>query len=352
MLLQVGALKVKPLEKERKGEKMATVIRVKNDRFLCEGRSSVDSLELVKKFLPYLLCDEIDKLQQTLFTSGERIEEIRLRVGTSVYATIGGGGKKRNVSLDYALDTDGISRILEKMCDGSLYAYSESITKGYVSLKNGIRVGVCGTADVENGKIRGIYNITSLNVRLPCAEARVSEGVLKAVRRAVTCGEGVLVYSPPSQGKTTLLRALAYTLSSGVSPLRVAVIDSREELGGALSSGELSLDILSGYPKAEGIRIATAFMNPQVIICDEIGSEDEAIAIAQAQNCGVPLIASAHGSCVESIMKRSGMRFLHDVGAFSLYVGIRIGTGMGFEYRIQNAKEAHLENIGDTDAAI
>ena len=68
-----------------------------------------------------------------------------------MYATIGGGGKKRNVSLDYALDTDGISRILEKMCDGSLYAYSESITKGYVSLKNGIRVGVCGTADVENG---------------------------------------------------------------------------------------------------------------------------------------------------------------------------------------------------------
>ena len=93
-------------------------------------------------------------------------------------------------------------------------------------------------------------------------------------------------------------------------------------------------------------------MNPQVIICDEIGTDDEAIAIAQAQNCGVPLIASAHGSCVESIMKRRGMRFLHDVGAFSLYVGIRISSQMGFEYRIQEAREVRVEDIGSADAAI
>ena len=331
---------------------MATVIKVKNDRVVSANRLASDSVETVKRFLPNYLRDEIDKLRGLSGLKAARIEEIRLRAGSSVYVTVGENMGKRNIALDCSLDMSEISGILERMCDGSLYAYSESISKGYVSLKNGIRVGVCGTASVENGKIRGIYNISSLNIRLPCSEARINEEVMRAIRYAVSCGEGVLIYSPPAHGKTTLLRALSYALSSGVSPLRVAIIDSREEINGFLDKSELSLDILSGYPKADGIRIATAFMNPQVIICDEIGTEDEAIAISQAQNCGVPLIASAHGACVESIMKRRGMRFLHDIGAFSLYVGIRIGSEMGFEYRVQDAKEVHLENIGDPDNAV
>ena len=339
------------MKEKEKVKEMATVIKAKNDSIARVGHSTVLGLDFLKALLPEPLCYEIDRLEQKLAFGSSRIEEIRLRAGMAAYATVGGSGGKHNVPLGCVLGAADISRILDKMCDGSLYAYSESISNGYVTLKSGIRVGVCGTASVENGKIRSIYNVSSLNVRLPCANAMVSERIVKELRGAVERGEGALVYSPPSQGKTTLLRALACALSSGASPMRVAIIDTREELGASFESGQMALDILSGYPKAEGIRIATAFMNPQVIICDEIGA-DEAMAIAQAQNCGVPLIASAHGYCVEGIMKRSGMRALHDVGAFSLYVGIRIGSRMGFEYHVQRAEEVRLEDIGDSAAAM
>jgi len=332
---------------------MATVIKTKIG---VPARVSLlndaESLEYVKRFFPYSLCLKIDELVCHSYGEGERLEEIRIRSGSTVYVTLGGRGIKRNVSLDCVLSPNEVTRILERMCDGSLYAYKESIVNGYVSLDKGIRVGVCGRASVENGKILGVYNVSSLNIRLPCGEVSVDSKLVETVRGAVLRAEGVLIYSPPSQGKTTLLRSLARSLSGGSSPFRVVLIDTREEIGGLVRGDKLSLDVLSGYPKADGIRIATAFMNPQVIICDEIGTDDEAVAIAQAQNCGVPLVASAHGSLIENVMKRNGMRLLHDVGAFSTYIGIRINASGGFEYRIQKAEEIELENIGNSGVVI
>lgn len=332
---------------------MATVITVKKEKCLYgKNETKNESLEIVNALLPYRLQDELYSLVGQFEKSGDRIEEIRLRSNVNVYVTVGGKGEKRNVLLSCVLTSDEVAGILEKMCDGSLYAYSESIIKGYVSLKNGIRVGVCGHASVEDGRIRGIYNVSSLNIRLPRKDITVDKKLAEMIRLEILRGEGTLIYSPPAQGKTTLLRSLAYELSGGRAPLRVALVDTREELGGFLDIERLSLDVLSGYPKAEGIRIATAFMNPQVIICDEIGSDEEALAIAQAQNCGVPLIASAHGSSAESLMKRKGIRLLHQVGAFGSYIGIRISSRMGFEYRVQLAKEVCFENIGNSDTAV
>lgn len=328
---------------------MATVIKSKSDTRVGGYRLYSDGvLEYVKRFFSYSLWADIDELVRRTQGSNERIEEIRIRSGGSVYITLGGRGIKRNVSLERTVSSDEVAEMLEQMCDGSLYAYKESIVNGYISLDKGVRVGVCGRASVEDGKILGVYNVSSLNIRLPCKVSAVDSNLVETVRRAVIRGEGVLIYSPPSQGKTTLLRSLSRELARGVSPMRVVLVDTRDEIGGLLGGEKLSLDVLFGYPKADGIRIATAFMNPQVIICDEIGMDDEASAIAQAQNCGVPLIASAHGSSAEKVLKRNGMRLLHEVGAFSLYVGIQISDGGKFEYRIQKAEEIELENTRDS----
>ena len=334
---------------------MATVIKTKSVAPRCVLLlDDTEALEHVKRFFSYSLCREIDELTRSSCEAGERLEEIRIRSENSVYVTLGGKGRKRNVSLDTVLSSSEVTKMLEKMCDGSLYAYKESIVNGYISLENGVRVGVCGRASVENGKILGVYNVSSLNIRLPCGEVSVDPKLVDAVRGAMMRAEGVLIYSPPSQGKTTLLRSLARSLAGGADPFRVVLVDTREEIGGLVRrDGErLSLDVLSGYPKADGIRIATAFMNPQVIVCDEIGTDDEAVAIAQAQNCGVPLVASAHGSLAENIIKRSGMRLLHDVGAFSLYIGIRINESGGFEYRIQKAEEIEIESVRDSGIVV
>lgn len=314
---------------------MATVIKVKNESL----RSDLRAFEKIKSFLPYKLCDELNSVQRALSVDRESIEEIRIRSGRKTYVTVGNGRGKRNMALSAILDSAEIAKTLERMCDGSLYAYSESIVKGCISLGEGIRVGVCGRASTEREKILGVYDISAMNIRLPCEEVFVERELTEHIRRTLRGGEGVLIYSPPAEGKTTLLRSLCLALSRGRDGMRVALIDTKEEFGSYFGREELSLDILSGYPKAEGIRIATAFMNPQVIICDEIGSEDEAVAIAQAQNCGVPLVASAHAATAEALLRRDGMRRLHKLCVFGSYVGIRIGNDRNFEYRIQHREE-------------
>ena len=82
-------------------------------------------------------------------------------------------------------------------------------------------------------------------------------------------------------------------------------------------------DFLDGYPKGTGIEIATRAFSPQVLICDEIGDEAEARAIIAAQNSGVPLIATAHGTDIASIMLRPNIKLLYDAGIFRYYIGVR-----------------------------
>ena len=320
---------------------MATVILqdIKKcaDRCVPE-RSGRAPLERVLSFLPVGLACEIERLFGTYGRRIERIEEIRLRSGRRVYLTVGTREGKKNVMLESFVESGALGPILKQMCDGSLYSYSESIIKGYVSLGGGVRVGVCGRAASESGRILGVYDVSSLNIRLPCADVPLPGEVLSCIRKTLRGGEGVLVYSPPAQGKTTVLRYLGRALSSGKDALRTVIADTREELAPSGFLQELSVDVLVGYPKAQAIAIATAFMNPEVIICDEIGSDDDVSAICEAQNCGVPLVASAHGDSVEALMRRPSLLALHKVSSFGLYLGVRISKN-GFDCSMHSRKE-------------
>ena len=80
-------------------------------------------------------------------------------------------------------------------------------------------------------------------------------------------------------------------------------------------------------------------MNAQVMICDEIGDYQEALSLASVQNCGVPLIASAHACTVEELLCRTGLRLLHDCKMFGAYVGISRQNG-SFSYQITDWESA------------
>lgn len=316
---------------------MATVILQDKQKRSVEQRSRAEG-EALFRVLPFLPAGLASELRDFASVGGRQIEEIRLRGGRRAYLTVGAREGKKNIMLGSFIGVGELAPILKQMCGGSLYSYSESIIKGFVSLGGGIRVGVCGRASTEDGRILGVYDVSSLNIRLPCADVPLEERVLSRIRQSLRHGEGVLVYSPPAEGKTTVLRYLGRALSCGTAPLRTVIVDTREELAPHSVSSELSADVLIGYPKAQGIAIATAFMNPEVIICDEIGSEDDVSAICEAQNCGVPLIASAHGESVGALLRRPSLRSLHDVRAFGLYLGVRISRG-GFDCAVHSRKE-------------
>ena len=279
----------------------------------------------LERVLPYKLSDEIRRQVPPL----AQIEEIRVRHGGCASVTAEG----RNILLSFVPTREEMDVLLCAMCDNSLYAHRETINNGYITLEGGIRVGVCGRATVDGGRLLGVYDVSSMNIRIPHTVKNVGEPICRLLRSRGE-GRGVLIYAPPGVGKTTLLRAVCEKMAGGESPWRVCAIDTRGEIGAAAFEGRLCLDVLSGYPRGLGIDIATRTMSPELIVCDEIGDVGEAEAIIAAQNTGIPFVATAHGRDLASLLRRTAIAKLHAARVFFAYVGIsRAGRG-DFRYEV------------------
>ncbi len=266
------------------------------------------------------------------------LEEIRLRADRRASLTVGG----RNLMLDLTLNATELFSILTRMCGGSLYAYSQNISRGYVTLDGGIRVGVAGEATCEDGRVVGVGEISALCIRIPHVHGNVGSEVAELLKRMrKNCGEprGILLYAPPGEGKTTLLRGVAACLAGGRDPWRTVVVDTRGELTFPVGGESLCLDVLTGYPRELGVSIATRSLNAQVIVCDEIGDGREAVSLISAYHGGVPLVATAHGSTWQELMRRRGIRMLHTAGIFGAYVRLRRDGMGGFLYEITERSE-------------
>jgi stage III sporulation protein AA len=98
-------------------------------------------------------------------------------------------------------------------------------------------------------------------------------------------------------------------------------VDERCELA-AVSGGAPgnrvgpSCDVLSGWRKGEGILAAVRTLSPEVIVCDEIGSREEADSILDGLHCGVTVIATAHANSAEELLRRPAIRRLLEQKAF------------------------------------
>lgn len=289
--------------------------------------------ESVRLALPERVRGEIEKMSAEI----GRVEELRLHCGRR--ATVTSRGK--NLPTPCILTREEIDRVLTRLCGGSVYAFRDTIAEGYISLRGGIRVGVCGRAAISGGKISGVYDIDTLAIRIPHRSPPLGHEIIELLEK-MNFTRGVLIYSPPGVGKTTLLRSLAVMLSSGAKPRRVSVIDTRGELSFSLDSPSLCLDILTGYPKHTGISLAARTLGSEVMICDEIGSRAEAEAICEAHNCGVPLIATAHAASVRELLGRTGIGLLHRAGCFGAYVGLSRKGNFGFDYDICKREDADI----------
>ena len=128
---------------------------------------------------------------------------------------------------------------------------------------------------------------------------------------------------PPGCGKTTLLRKIAKEISE--IGQKVCVIDSRSEIFPGTSEGysvppPLNCDVWEGCAKAEGIELAVRTLAPQVILCDEIGSQQETKAIVEGLNSGVRFMMSIHAGTLEQAKRKPQFEILQKSGAFQFMV--------------------------------
>lgn len=237
------------------------------------------------------------------------VEEVRLRAGRGLFLTLGSGREEQVIvgGAPIPVTGDDLSLTVELATRASFQVAAEQVRRGFLPLKGGHRLGLCGTVNVQGGEITGIRELSSLAVRV----ARPVPGFGRAVTEGMVQGRRVkstLILSPPGYGKTTLLRDTLRLLSEE-RRLRIGLADERGEVAGLwrgvpqLDVGPTT-DVLDGCPKAQGLLTLLRGMNPQVLAADEITAPQDVEALTQAANCGVALVATAHAAGLEDLKRR------------------------------------------------
>lgn len=293
----------------------------------------------------------LDILPHSLFSD---ITEIRLRVGQSPLVVCG----TQDFFLEDAQEKsvlpvtmEEIQAILCLMSRNSLYAFSEQVKRGFITIQGGHRIGLTGQAIVAEQAVSTLTSISSLNIRIAREVLGCASNILPYLFYEQQLNN-VLIISPPRCGKTTLLRDIARQLSTGMDQLglkgkQVGLVDERSEIA-ACSQGVPTvalgprLDVLDCCPKASGMMMLIRSMAPDVIITDELGRKEDAAAVAEAIHAGVAVITSVHGTGPEDILQRPHIGSLIKNHYFDIYIVLSDQPVPGTVIRIISGKTGKI----------
>lgn len=233
------------------------------------------------------------------------LSELRLRIGYPIFGLFNGNKiylSENGITLN-RLDAlicskEIICETVENITEKSLYAYNERLKQGFITTKNGVRIGIAGDCVFDNGKIITIKKISSLNIRVPheiknCSLKIFNRLFLKEIFNT-------LIISPPAKGKTTILKDLARKVNE-LTNYSILIIDERGEFSEI--SGE-NIDVIKYSDKNYALCYAIRSMSPQVVITDELQTKDDWKSAEQAATGGVKIIASCHGKNIGDLQKK------------------------------------------------
>src|SRR5688500_5708519 len=153
----------------------------------------------------------------------------------------------------------------------------------------------------------GGCNRAGIVVGLTLRVGRAVYGTVEIIRDIVESGRSILLLGRPGVGKTTMLREVARVLADDLAK-RVVIVDTSNEIAG---DGDVPHP---GIGRARRMQVPTPSLQhavlieavenhlPEVVVIDEIGTEQEAAAARTIAERGVQLIATAHGNTLENLM--------------------------------------------------
>ncbi|MDR3318350.1 MAG: Flp pilus assembly complex ATPase component TadA [Clostridiales bacterium] len=234
----------------------------------------------------------------------QKVYELRVRAAKPILVNYGGKymhlteeGVSMTASGAICADRKLVDAIIYKATEYSVYAVNGQIKNGFITVSGGIRIGICGELVQENNAVRTQKNYCGINIRIPhevknCSLNAFNHIVNKDIYNA-------LIISPPGAGKTTFIRDLANNISMLSTPINILIVDERSEIA-ACSGGIPQLevgrytDVITNCTKEYGFSTGIRTMRPDVIITDELATEEDVKAAAYAISCGVKVIATTH----------------------------------------------------------
>ncbi len=313
-----------------------------------------------------ILCDEVinslsiglsDKVKKAS-ESNINVEEIRIRANKPLILNANNKDyfynlttNRLNLKLDnpYIVSKEDVEQTFQIICKYSIHSFMDDIKKGFITLRGGHRVGLVGKVIIEDGQVKNIKHISSLNIRISREVLGCSDKILHHIINGKSSVNNTLIISPPQCGKTTLLRDIIRNLSNGnesygFKGIKVALIDERNEISGSyLGIPQMDIgirtDIIETCPKDIGIMMLLRSMSPNLIVTDEIGNIDEIKALYTALNGGVSLITTVHGDSIEDIKNRKELSSLLDKELFKKIIILSSKKGPGTIEKIYDLEE-------------
>ena len=180
----------------------------------------------------------------------------------------------------------------------------EYITSRIQEFTSDNRSGIPGTLH----RISAIRNRQGKVIGLTCRIGRVVTGTIACIKDFCMMNKSILFLGRPGVGKTTKLREISRLVADELGK-RVVVVDTSNEIAGdgdtphpAIGHARRMQVTQPQYQKDVMIE-AVENHTPEVIVVDEIGTEEEAQAARTIAERGVMLIATAHGNSLESLIK-------------------------------------------------